>query len=244
MSDMRIDVLGLECNTDTPDADGVLWDCGPIDGWASASIRGGSISPTGRHGMAMLTALWGGRGLRASGWAKAPTQAAAWDAYYRMAAILDLNESGELVVYEPTPKKLIVALDPTQEPKMSDPVAGEFDWDLALVAAFPFKMAATDQTGTLSGSATLTNGGRAAAYPTFTTTGSGAVSITIAGRTFTTDTVPSGTVIDMWARTVTGPDGSSLYGAKTPESEWLALPPGASTVTASGVSYSFADTYV
>ena len=227
---IQIDVLGIECNTDTPDADGVLWDCGPIDGWASADTRGGALSPTGRHGLARLNQLHGGRPLRAFGTTKAPSQAAAWDAYYRLAAILDLNAESDVIVYEPVPKFVTASLAPGNPPKMEDPVDGFFQWDLALVAAFPFKRAVTGTTTAIGsgGSATLVNGGRIAAYPTATVASGGTVDLTIGTRHFTTTDLPVGAVVDMWARTITAADGSSLYGTKSAASKWLALPPGSS----------------
>src|SRR3546814_6443698 len=91
----------------------------------------------------------------------------------------------------------------------------------------PLKRAVTERTQSLAsgGSASLTNDGRSAAYPVATLTSGGTVDLVIGTRHFTTTALPVGAVVDLWARTNTAADGSSLYGTKSAASEWLVLPP-------------------
>lgn len=237
---IQIDVLGLECNTDVADTDGVIWECEPVDGWSSATLRRGALDPTGRHGVSPLVQFRGGRPLAIKGAASGPhgdpTQAAAWAAYNRLASILDTNESGDVIVYEPTPKLVTATLD--GESFISDPVNNQIQWDLKLVASFPYKTALTPTVTSLAASAstTLTNNGTAAAYPVVTATSSGTVDLVIGGRHFTTASVASGVVIDMWARTLVDGSGDPVYAAKTPESEWLSLPRGGTSVSNAGTA--------
>lgn len=247
MSDaIQIDIAGIVCNTDTPDADGVLWECAPIEGWASAEIRTGKLTPTGQHGTSPLRSLYDGRPVRAFGIAQAPDQSTAWDVCDMLAALLDLNESGDLIAYEGVPKRLTVTI--AGPPKISDPVNGLVLWDLDLLAAFPYKTILTPLVTPIgaASSDTVTNGGTVAAYPAITLTSGGTVDLVIGGRHFTTDTLPSGAVIDMWSRTVTDGADVSLYAAKDPASEWLALPKGAPLVAqdgTAGLDFTTYDTY-
>jgi len=244
---IQIDVVGIVCNTDTPDADGVLWECAPIEGWASAEIRTGKLTPTGRPGTSLLQSLYDGRPLRAFGVAQAPDQSTAWDVCDMLAALLGLNESGDLIAYEGVPKRLSVTT--VGPPKISDPVNGLVLWDLDLIAAFPYKTALAPVVAPIAAasSASVTNGGTVAAYPVITVTSAGSVDLVIGGRHFTTDTLPAGAVIDMWARTIVDSSGDSLTPwPKHSETEWLTLPPGTAPVDQLGsaaVDFTIHDTY-
>jgi hypothetical protein len=240
-------ILGLSCNSDTPDSDGVVWTCSRVEGWDAAEIRQSSLTPTGRHGIALGAAFRGGRPLRATGLALAPNQTAAWAAYNRLAAILDVNQTGQLITYEPTPKQITVAL--SDKPLISSPLNGHFTWDLSLIAPVPFKTATTSTTTTLAGGATTTiaNAGTSAAYPVVTVTSSGTVDLVIGGRHFTTSSLASGVYIDMWARTIRTSSGVDVTPwPKVPATEWLAIPPGSQSVQQAGtaaLSIVTSDTY-
>jgi phage-related protein len=239
---IQIDLVGIECNTDTADADGVTWECGPVDGWSGPDSRKRSLAPSGRHGLFTGSGFYEGRPLRIQGAAYGPpgdsTQAAAWAAYNRLAALLDVNDEGDLIVYEPTPKLVTVQIAPGTTPLISDPVNNLIEWDFSLLAPHPFKTALTPTVTSLAGGAstTLTNAGTKPAYPVITTTSSGTVDLVIGGRHFTTGTLPIGAVIDMWERTLVDGSGDPLPTAKTPESEWLALPVGGTGVDQDGTA--------
>ena len=249
MTRTQIDLGDIDCNTGTP-ASGVFWSCGWPEGWDSPEQRGGILEPTGRDGAAGLAPWWSARVLVIKGACRASSAANAWNAYYLLTSGLPgLRGEMELVVHEPTPKGLTAV---QHAPPKADPrginSGNQFQWQLTLRADYPLKRVLTPTTGTLAASTTssFTNGGTDAAYPVVTTTSSGTVDIVIGGRHFTTTSVASGTVIDMWARTVTAAGGSSLYSAKTPASEWLALPPGATSVSNAGtaaLAFAWSDTY-
>lgn len=249
MSRVQIDLGDIECNTGTP-VDGVLWTCGWPEGWDSAEQEGGSLKPTGRDGGAGLANWWKARQLVVNGRCKASTEAQAWAAFNLVVSGLPgIRGEMDVVVHETTAKGLTVVQhgNPRANPR-GITADRSFTWQLSLRADNPNKTALTATTTSLaaSASATLTNNGTTAAYPVITTTSSGTVDLVIGGRHFTTASVVSGVVIDMWARTLVDGSGDPIYAAKTPESEWLALPVGGTSVTNSGtaaLSISFYDTY-
>ena len=239
---LQLDLGTIECNVGV-DADGIEWNAVLVDD--IVNVRGGQIAPTGRHGVSLTPNLRGGRLFAPEGSVVAPTQALAWDAIERLRA-LGFDESFDIVWHETVPKFVTV----TQRGPAStdDPIRGVFEYKLDLIAAYPFRRALTGTTLPASSGATveLTNNGTVPAHPVITTTGSGAVDFTIGGRSFTTDSVPSGTVIDMWARTIT--DGSGVTIEPWPKhsaAEWLAIPRGSVDLVNSGaaLSVSWHDTY-
>lgn len=239
MSGLPISIFDLDCNTDTPDANGVTWSC-TMDGWSNSDIQSGSLDPTGRHGLSLLQQWRRGKPMQFTGLAKAASESDAWDGYYAFAAMFDVNTDGDVVAQEPTPKQIRARI--SASPLISTPrgtgQSWTMRWDVQLVAEFPYKTALTPTTTPLAASAstTLTNNGTAAAYPVVTTTSIGTVDLVIGGRHFTTASVASGVVIDMWARTLVDGSGDPVYAAKTPESEWLSLPRGGTSVTNAGTA--------
>lgn len=244
---VRVDVCGVTCSTGLPSADNATWIVTEVSGWDSPEQRTGQLAPTGRHGTVSFTSLYGGRTLTVSGAVFADSDADAWAAYYRLCGSMPgLNETGDLIVYESPAKALTV--EQSGPPRVSSPVDGLVEFQLTLLASYPFKRSTAEATAAVGSGATisLTNNGTAAAHPVITTTGSGTVDFTIAGRSFTTDAVPSGTVIDMWARSITDGSGEPLSPwPKHSAAEWLSIPRGSVDLVNAGapLSVSWHDTY-
>lgn len=239
---LQIDLGTIECNVGI-DADGIEWNAAMVDDLPD--VRGGQVLPTGRHGTSLAAILRGGRTFAPEGVVVAPTQTLAWDAIERLRAF-GFQVDIDIVWHETVPK--FVTVTQRAAAKTSDPVGGVFEYQLDLIAAYPFRRALTGTTTPVGAGATvpLTNNGTVAAHPVVTTTSAGAVDFSIGGRSFTTDTVPSGTVIDMWARTIT--DGSGVAVSPWPKhsaAEWLAIPAGTTNLVNAGValSVSWHDTY-
>lgn len=234
----RVDLFGTEANTRTPDVNGCIWSAWFEAGWDSPEVRARALDPTGRHGTELPPSLYGGRPVTIAGSVKAPNMAAAWDAYEQVISSMPgLNETGAVVVHQhSTPRQLIVRQ--AGKNRAAEPRSNYFKFLLNLIAPMPFKLGTTERSQALtSGStASLVNDGRHAAYPTVTLTSGGTVDLVIGTRHFTTAALPAGAVVDMWARTITAADGSSLYGTKTAASEWLALPPGSTLVGQDGTA--------
>lgn len=249
---LPITIFDLECNTDVPDANGVQWSC-LMDGWAGFDLRTGSMEPTGRDGLALLQAFRGGKPMRFTGNAFASSEADAWAGYYAFAGMFGINDDGDIIADEPgVPKKVSARV--SAAPLISTPLGTHqswtMKWDLAFMAPFPLKTAATaNATVSLSSGVSwpLLNAGTAAAYPVVTATSSGTVDLVIGGRHFITDTLASGTVIDMWERTIRDGSGNDVSPwPKNPASEWLAVPAGgvsAQQLGTAGLSVVTYDTY-
>ena len=238
---LHVDLLGIQCNTG-PDTDGIEWTYRTADD--EPEIRLGLLLPTGRHGVSIGPSLRGGRRVSPAGMVKAPTQTLAWEARERL-AVLGSDGEGDIVWHETVPKFLTVTQ--AGPALIRQPVDGNFDYELDLIAAFPFRRALTGTTLPIgAGTTALTNNGTVAAFPVITTTAAGAVDFTIDGRSFTTDAVPSGTVVDMWARTITDGSGATLEPwPKHSAAEWLAIPRGSDDLINAGVPLlvSWHDTY-
>ena len=239
---LQVDLLGIQCNAG-PDADGIEWTYRTADD--QSEMRLSTLLPTGRHGLSVGSNLRGGRRVNPTGLVMAPTQALAWEARERLAA-LGFGVEGDIVWHEAVPKFLTVTQ--AGPALLRQPAAGTFEYELDLIAAFPFRRALTGTTLPVGSGAPveLTNNGTVPAYPVIATTSSGAIDFTIDGRSFTTDSVPSGTVIDMWARTITDGSGATLEPwPKHSAAEWLAIPRGSVDLVNSGaaLSVSWHDTY-
>src|SRR5689334_14277698 len=98
---MRIDLFGVQCNTDVPDANGVRWTAKFRSGWSSPSEIQDVGNATGRPGGVLLDERHGTRTLVVGGWAFAPDQDAAWEAFYQLGAMPGIGASGDVVAYEP-----------------------------------------------------------------------------------------------------------------------------------------------
>jgi hypothetical protein len=243
-----VDLFGVLCNTDTVDADGIEWTV-DLEGWDSPDQRSPVGDPAGRHGGVPMGDLWGVRTLVAVGEAVAPTQALAWDAYYRLTGSMPgLGKEGTVVVHEPTPKQLTVRQ--SGPPRVSSPVRGLVSFRLTLGAMDPLKQGTTLKSVTIGpgSSVAVTNAGNESAEPVLTTGGAGLVNVSSDhGGTISTDTsVPSGTVFDVLHRDVSSPTGDDLFTATSPGMLWFSLPPGDTNVHNSGtqpVTLTFRDAY-
>ena len=228
MSAVRVDLFGIQCNTDVPDANGVLWDvAAPLTGWASPTLYSARDRPSVRPGSVIVDERHGERILEVSGWAKAPDQAMAWDVYAQLSVMPGVGASGLVAVYEPVPKGLTVRQ--AEEPRISDPVDGNLEFLLTLVATQPYKRALSAKTVSVAAGATvtLTNDGTATAYLTATATGSGTVRLRqdVSGQVLRSKaSVGSGTVFDSGLRQVRSGGGVVLSGVVDNPSEWLSIP--------------------
>lgn len=233
----------------TPDSNGIKWSASAMpEGWDSPPVRVDDDNLTGRHGGWGASRLYGPRLLTVTGIAHCSDMAMAFLARDLLHTLPGPSGSGELIVHETTPKSLTVRMGGS--PRATDPIDipnPYVKWQIPLVAHDPFKRSTTGTTTTVAAGATVTpaSSGTAAADLVATTTSSGTVVLTAGGVTLTTTSVPSGTVIDTAARTVTGPSGEDLYSAVAPGSQWPALPPGGSLANAgtAGLSVTTYDTY-
>ena len=231
------DLFGTPANSTVPDADGNVWTVASSEGWDAPDQRTQLMSPTGLHGQRILNPYAEGRSVVLEGLVLAPSEAAAWKAYDRLtSAMPGLGGSGDIVAYEPVPKSLTVVQ--AGPPRVSKPLGGTISYRLTLLAEYPWKRALSQGTEAIAagGTGVLTATGTFPAAFEVTLTSGGTVDLVIGTRHFTTTALPSGAVIDMGARTITAADGSSLYGAKTAASEWLALPPGTTTIEQDGTA--------
>lgn len=242
---VRIDVFGIECNTDVPDANGVRWTVRTSED--DPDVTGGRLNPTGRHGAALLPQLRGVRAWAPTGMAFASTQEAAFAAREQLRAIGFGGAEGDIVWHETVPK--FVTVTQQDAALVTPPVDGELNYGLALVSAFPFRRAVEEKTVTLTGIGpeTVVNDGTVPAFPMVTVVMAGNVDLVIGGRHFTTDVLPDDAVIDMWARTIKDSSGVDISPwPKHSETEWLAVPPGSNSVEQLGVAtldFTIHDTY-
>ena len=225
--DLRIDLFGIECNTDVPDANGVLWNAGPLNGWNSPSVRSERTMATGRSGTVLLDERHSERVLEVPGWITAPTQDAAWEAYNQLSVMPGLGSSGLVTVYEPTPKSLLVRQ--AEEPRAPEPVNSWFEFLLTLVALTPYKSSLSAVTTSIAPGATqtLTNNGTAPAYLTVQANSAGTVRVRQmdSGQVLRSKaSVSSGTTFDAARKRVTTSGGTVLFGVVDNPSEWLSIP--------------------
>jgi len=224
---IQVDLFGVECNTDVPDANGVRWHVGSIKGWTSPTVRSERAMATGRTGTILLDERHSERVLEVPGTVQAPDQATAWDAYNQLAVMPGLGSSGVVVVHEPTPKSLLVREG--EEPRADEPVNGWFEFLLTLVALQPYKTPLTGTTVSISAGATVnvTNDGNVPAYLTVEATTSGTVRVkqmdslqVLRSKT----TVAAGTTFNGTTKRVTSSGGTVLLGVVDNPSEWLSVP--------------------
>ena len=236
---------GSSSTPDAPDADGVVWNVSDLAGWDAAPERINAGDLTGKHGGFGSSSLYASRQLTLSGWCDCPSQAAAFGVRDRLHAL----RSGDLVVHEPTAKVLEVVSGggvrsdwPLEGPS---PVV---QWQIRLTAPDPFKHALTPTTTIVGPGASVAaaNAGTAAADLVVTLSTAGTVVLSAGGVTLTTQSLPSGAVIDTGAATVKDSTGGDLFHLVTLPALWPALPAGGGMVTQAGtaaLSIEHFDTY-
>ena len=231
MSAMRVDLFGTQCNNDVVDGNGVQWNvASPLPGWASPSFISDRGRITGAPGSALLEEQYGERVLRVTGWVKAPSDAAAWGAYAQLSVMPGMGATGTVTVYEPVPKSLTVRQG--EEPDATEPLDGQFDFALTLVALSPYKRGLTERSVTIAPGATVNvvNDGNAPAALTITGSGLVRVKQTVSGQVLRSKvSVASGTVFDGVAKFARSAGGVRLVGVIDNPSEWLSVPRSSST---------------
>ena len=243
-----VDLLGIICNS-TADADGTVWNIEKMPGWQSPDVRVPTLNPTGAHGIRLARSWFGGRIVEAVGSAEATSYENAWAAYERISNVAPLEATADLIVYEPVPKFLTVALGDI--PRVSEPSPSHvIEFSLVLVSEYAFKRVLDATTVALAagGSATFTAGGKKPAEFEVTTTSTGTVELSSGGLTLSTYSLPSGSVISSMPgrRGITGPSGEDLSSSLVPGYQWPAIVPGSNTVDNAGsaaVSLSFYDSF-
>ena len=234
MTDLRVDLFGIQCNNRVPDVNGCVWTVNELDGWESPEQESPTTLVTGRSGVVGLGDRHGGRALVARGSVRAPSDAAAWAAYNLVIGSMPgLGGQGPVVVYEPVPK-MLPTVRQADKPFAKKPRSRYFKFELTLVAHDPYKVAFSPTTVSVAAGATvsLTHNGTAPAFVTVTSTGSGTVRVrqNSSGQVLRTRaSVASGTVFDPASRTVRSAGGVSLYGVMDSPSEWLSVPRTSST---------------
>lgn len=231
----------------TADSDGTVWTVTEIDGWEAAESELNTISLTARPGLGLASNTYAGRPIVVNGFATATSNSNRWKASSKLAALVGLVTAVDMKVYETVTltAKVITGGRPNIRPVSYSSI----EWQLSLVALNPFKLGVSHtETFTAGQTKTLTNAGTFTAYPIWTTSGSGVVSITntTTSQTLTASTVPSGTAFDTYARTAyTGT--TNRYAALASGINWPTLAPGANSVTNNGaasLSVTFLDTYL
>lgn len=242
--EVRVDLFGTQCNNDVEDSDGCVWSVENIAGWAAPDQRTRFDDITAAHGSFGTAFFASGRTLVVEGSVEAPSQTAAWAAYGRLTSSMPgITGSGDVVVYEPTPKALTVVQ--SGPPRADAPINGVFSFQLTLLAEYPWKRALTASTVDVT-AGTFTHSGTFPAEFTFTTTSSGTVVLSAGGLTLSAASVPSGTVFDSLNHSVTGPGGEDLYGVIEFGAEWPAVDVGSNDWVSSGTAdgeLSFYPTY-
>ena len=182
-----VDLLGIICNS-TVDADGTEWNVETMPGWASPDVGVPTLNPTGVHGVLLARSWFRQRVVEVRGTAVATSYENAWAAYQRISSVAPLEATADLIVYEPVPKFLTVALGDI--PRVSEPsLSHVIEFSLVLVAEFPFKRAldATTLALTPGGSTTFTPASTVPATEfDVTVTSTGTVSLTAGGLTLST----------------------------------------------------------
>jgi len=252
MADMRVDLFGLECNTDAPDANGVVWNVAGIGGWGSPEVASIRSRPSVRMGSVLTDERHGERVVTIPGWIDAPDASTAWAAWEQLAVMPGLGASGTVTAYQPNGARSLLVRQ-AEEPRTDQDIVGaSFDFLLTLVALQPYKTGGSLKTVTVAAGATvtLTNAGTATAYLTATASGSGTVRLrqNVSGQVLRSRaSVSSGTVFDSGLRQVRSSGGVVLSGVVDNPSEWLSIPRLASTsVTNQGtapLSVTFYDSY-
>lgn len=236
---MRIDLGDLSFNTLVADGNGTHWIIthpDGLEGWDSPSLRQSFQDPAIKHGTVLTESLLGSRSLILRGIVKAPSEAAYWVAYNDLLGqVNNLITDIDLVVHEPTPKQMGVLRG--GQPRVRPIGVGAFDFEVPLLARDPLKYSTTEQQVAVGASSTVTctNAGNFTTGPRVTTTSSGTVVLqnNRTGQRITTESLPSGTVLDFAARTVyTG--STNRYTSLTPDSVWWELQPGANNIQNTG----------
>jgi hypothetical protein len=251
MADMRVDLFGIQCNTDVPDVNGCVWNVAGIDGWGSPEVASIRQRPSGRFGTVLLDEAYGERVLGISGWVDAPDQEMAWVALEQLAVMPGVGASGTVTVHQANGARSVLVRQAEQPRTPEDIVGRSVDFLLTVVALQPYKTGAAKTVSVAAGaSVTLTNDGTATAYLSATATGSGTVKLRqdVSGQVLRSRaSVSSGTVFDSGLRQVRSSGGVVLAGVVDNPSEWLSIPRLASTsVTNQGtapLSVTFYDSY-
>lgn len=245
MSDaLRRTVCGRDCNTGTPDANGLIWTVEAVEGWDAPdqSTQAGNL--TGKHGSSVTQKYAQGRQLVVRGLIMAPTQDAAWTAYNdqvvsNMPGILG---RGDIVTYEPVPK--VITVEQFGPPRITVPAGGVMRYMLTLLARYPWKVATTAVTVTVGAGATVshTAAGSFAAEVEVTLTSGGTVDLSIGGQRLRTGSLPSGAVLTSGPgfsrpkRTIRSSAGGNLFGLIVQPMQWPALVPGANSLHQAGTA--------
>jgi hypothetical protein len=232
---IRFDLGDLSLNTGIPDAQGSLWYATEFEGWAGPSLRQTTVDPTARHGTLLAENLLGSRAITLSGICKAQNADAMWDSYnYLLALTNNLYEEQRLTVYERVPK--FVKVVQGDAPEVQIGLGSHFPFTLTLLANDPLKYAVEESSVTIGsgGTGIVTNEGTFPATPRIVTGGSVSLTnTTTGGRLYTSQNLPSGTVLDFEDRSVTS-ENVSNYNRLAPGSTWWALARGINRVRNQG----------
>lgn len=223
----------IDFNTEIADADGVIWYARLDDGWDGISHRTDVIERQTAHGGLVLDNRYAARQLGLIGTAVAEDSAGYWAAYHGIATetnFLNRFTTGQMLLTQDediTRRLTVVRTGLLRRCVDSERVLA---FEISLRADDPLKYSDDDTTLTTSGSAL--NGGNAPTHPTFTLTSSGAPVLSDGDLTWTaTASLPSGTVIDMGAKTVIDGSGNDLIASVDVASQWFALEPGTTAVS-------------
>lgn len=238
-----IGVASITFNNNTPDGNGTLWYCTGIQGWGGPETRTEVLQLPAQHGEKTVSNLYGPRLLTLTGVVKATSEANFWTAWHYLES--QTNALRTPVVMTVTEASSVKRIEVIRSGALNIEFIGKgsFGFELNLRADDPFKYSNTLHTDADLG--TINNAGTIISYPTFTLTGSGTPTITVGSLTWwATDSLPSGTVIDMKNQTVL--DGvTSYYALRHPESEWVYLSPGNNTVASTvAATISWRDAWV
>lgn len=235
----RVDLFGVQCNTDVPDSDGCRWTIAKLPGWDGGEINSQTVAPTGQHGRAVAAQFADGRVIVPRGRVFAPSQAAAWAAYNRIVSSMPgLGGEGDVVAYEESSARFL-RCRMQSPPKIDAPAGGNFEFELTLIAEYPFKRALTPVEVTIAAgtSETFTAAGNFAAEITVTSLEIGSMSLDAYGaRLATSVSLPAGSVMDSLDRTIVNDIGENRYQFIQRNSQWLAVQPGSNTFANTGTA--------
>ena len=238
MSGLRVDLGGIEFNSDVVDANGTRWLMTELEGWDAMPIRQTLLDPTGQHGSVMGSATYGPRGLVIKGLAKTVSEAMFWIAYNQISSLVVPFAPRDMIVYE-TVSKQVGVVDGGNVRKLIS--AGTVAFEIPLLALDPLKYNVIEHTSALPG--TINNAGNIETYPVITLTDGGNYTITNttqgAGASIVVTGAPAGSVLDMRRRTLTLA-GVDYYAAVQPQSVWWALLPDNNIITKTGGAASIA----
>lgn len=232
---MIIHVNSIDMNNGVADGNGALWYVETMQGWDSPEVRSEAIPRPGQHGTVSVEGLYSERTIEINGVCKAPSEAAFYNSWYYLSNQTNYMGRNSFVfsVEEDVHRRCLVRR--AGKLRMEHIGVGAFRFTVTMRADDPMKYSVTLNTLGINASTPtpVSNAGTMRTYPIITMDGTGTPTITntTTGMSWSaTASIPSGTEIDMYERTVLN-GATDHFDKINLSSEWLYLESGSNTMT-------------